>query len=109
MLRDAIFLTFADVKILFRSREIWLWAFVLPIVFFYFIGTVMSGFGGDPNAKDPIAITIAPDAGFLADRLVRRLESLGYRIAPRAPQRLTIPAGFTQSLLDKKPVKLHVE
>jgi ABC-type multidrug transport system permease subunit len=64
------------------------------------------------DTRDPIAVLQAPDAGFLADQLVRRLESLDYRVvrvttaqaADRYTTRLAIPPGFTQSVLDGKPV-----
>lgn len=42
-LRDALFLARMDLRLMFRSRITWLWAFVMPVVFFYFIGTVTGG------------------------------------------------------------------
>ena len=45
MLRHALYLARKDLAHRFRARETWIWAFVLPVVFFYFIGTVTGGFG----------------------------------------------------------------
>ena len=80
-LRNSLYLARADFQHLFRRWETWLWAFVLPVVFFYFIGTVTASFGDDLTRKDPIAILLPADAGFLGEQLAIRLENLGYRTA----------------------------
>jgi ABC-2 type transport system permease protein len=114
MLRDAFFLAMMDMRRLLRSRSTVLWTFIMPVVFFYFIGTITGrGFGG--NTKDPLAVSVPADAGFLADQLVGRLDGLGYQVVRTQTQaeflsygrRLEIPAGFTASLLAAKPVKLR--
>jgi ABC-type multidrug transport system permease subunit len=114
MLRDAIFLARMDAMHLLRRRETLLWTFVMPIVFFYFLGTIAGNSG--PN-RDILAVMTAPDAGFLADRLLARLDQRGYRVIHTQQQkeflryrrRLSIPAGFTASILAGKPVKLLFE
>src|ERR1017187_2724994 len=113
MLESAVHLAFADLKQIMRRREIWLWTFVLPVVFFYFVGTITSGYkGGD--AKDVIVFVTPPGAGFLADHLAVHIEKAGYSVvkmyeaeAAKRDRVLTIPAGFTASLVDRKPVKLN--
>ena len=45
LLQGAWFIARKDVAYLLRRRETILWTFVMPIVFFYFIGTVTGGFG----------------------------------------------------------------
>jgi hypothetical protein len=37
-MKNARFLAFADVRHALRARETLVWLFVMPIVFFYFIG-----------------------------------------------------------------------
>jgi len=81
--RDAI-------NIVWRREGI-VWIFVMPIVFFYFIGTVNGGFGnsgGDANAPDPLTLIAPPDAGVLIDELVARLEQQNFgvdrQVAPDA-------------------------
>ena len=44
MLRDALYLMRQDLRHMFRARETWLWTFLMPIVFFYFIGTITGGY-----------------------------------------------------------------
>ena len=41
MLRDALYLARMDTAHLLRRRETLLWTFVMPIIFFYFFGTII--------------------------------------------------------------------
>jgi ABC-2 type transport system permease protein len=109
MLRDALFLAYRDLLYLIRRRETWLWTFVMPVVFFYFIGNVTGGFGSHEK-RDPIAVLVPPDAGFLADELIRRLEQRNFQIlhVEHYFRELRIPPGFTQSVLAGQPVKLEL-
>lgn len=110
-----MFLAVKDTRYLLRRRETWIWTFIMPVVFFYFIGTMTKGFSVSPTSRERIAVVVAPDAGFLADYLLRRLEAGNYQVV-RVAQRnaleqyrrqMTIPAGFTQSVLDGKPMKIQ--
>ncbi|MBI1791922.1 MAG: ABC transporter permease, partial [Acidobacteria bacterium] len=107
MLRDALFLARKDLRYMFRARETWLWTFVMPVAFFYFIGTVTGGFSGRPGGKEEITVVVPADAGFLAGRLVRGLEARNYQVVETGSRRrLEIPAGFTQSVMAGQPVKV---
>ena len=116
MIRDATSLAIRDLRILFRGRETWLWTFLMPIVFFYFIGTVTGGFSRPTASKDVVAVVVPPDAGFLADEIVRRLDSLQFQTV-RAPgageagahysRRLQIPPRFTEPAFAGEPQKLE--
>jgi ABC-2 type transport system permease protein len=114
MLRDALFLARQDLRHMFRARETWLWTFLMPIVFFYFIGTVTRGMGGEATRTETMALSAPTDAGFLADDLARRLEERGYRVVrgkenelARYDRRLTLPARFTQTVLAGHPVTVE--
>lgn len=116
MFRDAWFLAVQDLKHNLRRRETLVWAFIMPVVFFYFVGTIMSGSYGGSGAPDHLAVNVPPDAGFVADELLRRLERLDYQVV-RVPsatdlnkwdRRLTIPAGLTDSVLSGKSVKIKL-
>src|SRR4029078_6209715 len=57
-----------------------LWIFAMPLLFFYFIGTVTSGFSGSGDRRDPLALqTSAPQGGVL-DAIVHRLEQRNFRV-----------------------------
>jgi ABC-type Na+ efflux pump permease subunit len=105
MLAAAWFIARKDIAFALRERETWLWVFVMPFPFFYFIGTVTGGFGTGMKGerKDPIAVAIPADAGFLAERLTRRLEEQGYAVhaadseeGAGLERRIDLPAGFTE-------------
>jgi ABC-type Na+ efflux pump permease subunit len=118
MIRDALFIARKDLQFMLRQRETILWAFVMPLVFFYFIGTVTSGFGGapSPDRKDPLALVAGENGGFLLDQLVKRFEEQNYEIVrpatdeelAAARRRLTVPAGFTDSVLAGVPVQVEL-
>jgi ABC-type Na+ efflux pump permease subunit len=99
-LTAAWFIARTDVAYMMRRRETILWTFVMPIVFFYFIGTVTGGFAG-PSADRPdlLALRGGVNGGFLMDELVRRLRAQHYEIVRpdsdaafvKFDRRLTIP------------------
>jgi ABC-type Na+ efflux pump permease subunit len=100
MLRHALFIARHDLRFIMRQRETLLWVFVMPVVFFYFIGTVTGGFGGNrPGTRIPIALRAPANGGVIVDQLVRRLEEQNYAVErPATPEafdrftrRLTIP------------------
>lgn len=108
MLENAFFIARKDVKYMIQGKETLLWLFIMPVVFFYFIGTVTGGMNpGGGGGSTPLAVKVEPDAGFLADELVRRLEEQEYRVVfpetdevfEGASRRLTMPAGLTDSVL----------
>jgi ABC-2 type transport system permease protein len=110
----AWFIARSDLKHMLSHRETLMWVFVMPVIFFYFIGTVMAGFGGDSSDRgDPLALRGASQGGVLVDELVRRLEAQHYEVSrpatdeafAKAALRLTIPApvsprtSFTDAVL----------
>lgn len=114
MLRNAIFLARMDIRHMFRARETWLWGFVMPIVFFYFIGSITGGSKITSDVRDPIAVVLPADGGFVADHLVRRIKALDYKVirvntheqADRYHTRLVIPSGFTSSVLARRATQV---
>jgi ABC-2 type transport system permease protein len=108
-LASTLFLARKDVRFLFRMRETWLWAFFMPIVFFYFIGSITKNYGGGPDTKDPIIVSVPADAGFLAQRLTKMLVARNYQVVEKGSRvKLEIPPGFTASVLIGKPVVLKL-
>src|SRR5712675_332918 len=115
MFDGARFIASRDLTILMKKPETLVWVFVMPLVFFYFIGTV-SGGGGSNGAKrkDRIALVAGDDAGFLADDLAARLAKLDYEVVrnPKpddAPSlSLQLPANFTERVLAGEQQKLSL-
>ena len=116
MLRDAWFLARNELVYMLSRRETLVWTFAMPILFFYFIGTITRGFsgGGGSGEPDTIGVRVPVGAGFLADHLIRRLEARNYRVSRVASdqelaqhgRRLAIPAGFTEAVLAGRPVQI---
>jgi ABC-type Na+ efflux pump permease subunit len=115
-MRNALFIGWNDLRRMLRQRETLLWAFVMPLVFFYFFGLIQGGQPGGGESQDELALDAGADGGFLADALAHRLEQRDYAVQrePSAkddpPQRLvTLPAGFTASVLRGEQVKVRLE
>ena len=111
-LRGAWFIARTDIMHMMRRRETLIWVFVMPALFFYFIGTVTGGLAGPvSDRKDQLAVRGAEEGGLLADELVRRLQDQQYEIVKadseeafgKVARRLTIPkpadATFTEAVL----------
>jgi len=115
MLRDAFYIARMDTRYLLSRRETIVWTFVMPVVFFYFIGAITGNATRSADSRDPLAVSAPADAGFLADQLIQRLSARDYRIIRTdSPQellpyarRLEIPAGFTGSVLAGRPMKVR--
>ena len=115
MLKQLLFIARKDLYHTFRARETIIWVFFMPVVFFYFIGSVTgrSRIGGP--VADKIAIDVAEGAGFLADQVALRLEEGGYEVVRPADaaelesyaRRLTVPPAFTDSVLAGSRVALE--
>ncbi len=100
MWRDAWLIARHDLRRMLMARETLLWTFAMPVIFFYFLGTVTGGFGApDPDRPDPIALRGADGGGFLTAELTRRLEEQNFAVATPASEeeeerytrRLTLP------------------
>jgi ABC-2 type transport system permease protein len=83
MVRYAWFIAKNDLTHMLRQRETILWVFIMPILFFYFIGTVTGGYGsvgGSPEAPDPMVLRAPARGGFLEDEIVRRLQQQNFAV-----------------------------
>ncbi len=78
-MRGALFVMFEDLKNQLRQGSTIVWVFIMPPVFFYFIGTVTGGFssGFSSDAGTPLAV-IAETPGFLKPQLDLRLRDNGF-------------------------------
>ncbi len=119
MLHNALFIAAKDIRYTLREKSTLLWLFVMPVVFFYFIGTATSGMGGGA-APDRLTVVAPADAGFLADRLVDRLSRDGYQVTRVEPtgadagalddaggRRLWLPPRLTAGALAGEPQTLR--
>jgi len=117
-LRSALFIARADLKFMLRQRETLLWVFAMPVLFFYFIGTVTGGFAsGTGERPDPLALQTAAPAGPILDEIVHRLEQQHYRVdRPATPadldgysRRLIVPTFTDDDVRARRQVKATFE
>jgi len=110
-----------DLKLALKDRSTFLWLFIMPAVFFYFIGTVTQGGVSfvDSSAK---LLVENNDSGFLSLHLESRLQENFFTIIhpqdippviegeePVKYRRLTIPANFTTQLQSEQQVNIAYE
>jgi len=116
------FIARSEIRHQLRQRETLLWVFVMPIIFFYFIGTVTGGMGGAGTSQDTVAVAAPSDAGFLVGEIVRRLEAEDFTVVRPATadelsgysRRLIVPTpadgrSFTEAVLAGDAQTLRVE
>jgi len=118
MMRESWFIARKDAWHMLRERETLVWLFVMPVVFIYFVGAITGGSSFGPrSATDVLAIWAAPDEGYLLERLIKRLEENNYKaVRPQTREafeaharRLTVPEGFTESVLNGRRVVVRFE
>ena len=115
MLRDTLFILRKDLKFALSAKETLLWVFIMPIIFFFFIGTISGGSGGMSGPTKPsLALEVGENPGPLLDQLKLRLEEQDFRLLTPADsslfggasRRLILPAGLSDSLIDGRAVTL---
>ena len=74
---NAWFIAWQDVRFQMRQGATLVWVFLMPPVFFYFIGTVTGGFSGSVSGGAATPITVVADnPGFLSEQISLRLEEM---------------------------------
>jgi ABC-type multidrug transport system permease subunit len=110
-MRNIVFVAVQDVRNQVRQGSTLLWVFLMPPVFFYFIGTVTGGFssGLGGSAGTPVTV-VAETPGFLRAQIERRLSENDFNsrwvealiVSPDEPapsRTLTIDANMSDAVL----------
>jgi len=75
-MRNIVFIGWQDVRFQMRDGGTLLWLFVMPPIFFYFIGTVTAGFSSGMSGGQATPLTVvAENPGFLKEQINLRLEA----------------------------------
>jgi len=93
---NAIFIALHDLRHQMRQGSTLLWVFVMPPIFFYFIGTVTGGFSGGVSgglARPLVVVAAAP--GFLKTQIDKRLKENNF--VPQWREDATGTAGEDES------------
>ncbi|MCP5093389.1 MAG: ABC transporter permease, partial [Gammaproteobacteria bacterium] len=91
-MREILFIVWNDAKFHLRQGSTLLWVFVMPPIFFYFIGTVTGGFAGNISGGQvtPIVV-VAESPGFLREQISLRLQQNDF--APEWVDEIVIDEG----------------
>ena len=115
-MRNIRFIAWQDVRNQLRDSSTLLWLFIMPPVFFYFIGTVTGGFSSGMSGGSATPLTVvAEQPGFLKEQVDLRLvandfapvwvEGLETGKEDSAPSRiLTFDANMSDRVLAEEPV-----
>ena len=97
-MKNILFIAWQDVRNQLRQRSTLLWVFVMPPIFFFFIGTVTGGFSSGLGGGQATPLTVVAESpGILKDQIDLRLaanqfeaewvESLDPTVEGNAPTR----------------------
>lgn len=110
-MRNVLFIAAHDIRHQLRQGSTLLWLFVMPPIFFYFIGTVTGGFSSGMSGSEATPLVVeAASPGFVQEQIDQRLRDNGF--APEWRETIEIdPAGdipaprrtlvFSPNLTDK--------
>ena len=116
-MKNALFIAWQDVRNQLREGSTLLWLFVMPPIFFYFIGTVTGGFASGISGGQATPLTVVAESpGFLKEQIDLRLvandfapdwvELLEVSDEASAPTRtLTLDPGLSEKVVANEPVK----
>ncbi|MBI4662281.1 MAG: ABC transporter permease [Verrucomicrobia bacterium] len=95
-----------DLRIFFRQRAWYVWLFIMPLAFTYFMGFAVQG-PGSPGAPQLGLLIENEDPGFLGGILLQELGEQGLRLLGptnrnEAKRGLKIPPDFTERVLKKE-------
>jgi ABC-2 type transport system permease protein len=116
--RAVVLLAVLDLKLALRDRSTFLWLFIMPAVFFYFIGTVTQG--GVNFIDQPVKLLVQNnDGGYLSQHFEKRLKENLFTLVhsediapveegeePVKYRTLMIPSNFTGSLEAENKVSI---
>lgn len=115
-MREILFIAWNDARFQLRQGSTLLWLFVMPPIFFYFIGTVTGGFSSGVSGGQATLLVVAESPGFLQDQISLRLRENDFEpewvteftvVEGEDPPRrtLTFAANLSEGINAGNPVK----
>jgi len=100
-----------DLRLFLKSKTAYLWLFVIPLTFVYFMGFANRGPGDPANRKPPVLVE-NQDANFLGRAFLDELGAQGlWQLDPTnretAARGIRIPADFTSKVLAQEQTKVE--
>jgi ABC-2 type transport system permease protein len=102
-----------DLRLFFKNKSAYVFLFVVPTAFVYFLGFAVRG-AGDPSNRRPPVVIDNRDANFLSRALVDEVTAEGMRVldptnANGAARGIRIPADFTEQVLRGEKIRVEVQ
>ncbi len=109
-MRQVLHIGHTDLRIFLKSRSAYIWLFIVPLAFVYFMGFANPGPGSPSNHKAPVLIE-NQDTGFLSRILLEEMKAQDmWLVNPTnrdsAARVIRIPTNFTRGILDGRQVKI---
>jgi ABC-type multidrug transport system permease subunit len=100
-----------DLRLFFKSRSAYVWLFLIPLAFVYFMGAANRG-PGDPSNRKPSVVMDNQDTNFLGQIFLEELGAQGmWLLSPTnretAARGIRVPPDFTAKVLRQEPVKVE--
>jgi len=100
-----------DLRLFFKHKSAFVWMFVLPLAFVYFMGFANRG-PGDPYNRSPPVLIENEDTNFLGRIFLDELSSQKmWLLSPTnresAARLIRIPADFTSKVLSQEPTRVR--
>ena len=101
-----------ELRLFIRTRIAFIWVFVAPLMFVYFMGFAMRG-PGDPSNPKPGVLVENNDTNFLGRMFMEELGEQGlWLVNPtnknEAERGIRIPSDFTEKVLSEKSAELQL-
>lgn len=101
-----------DLRLFFKSKTAYVFLFLMPTAFVYFLGFAVPG-PGDPSNRRASVVIDNRDTNFLARALLDELTAEGIRVVQAtnagAARIIHIPADFTERVLRGEKTKVEIE
>jgi ABC-type multidrug transport system permease subunit len=109
--RAAFVIGHNGIRLFLKWKSGYVWLFVVPLLFMYFMGVAMRG-PGDPANPRPTVLLENRDTNFLGAALVEELGAQSLRVVSNqnrneASRGIRIPADFTQKVLNRERAKVE--
>jgi ABC-type multidrug transport system permease subunit len=100
-----------DLRLFLKSKLAYVWLFLVPLAFVYFMGFANRGPGDPANPRPPVVVENL-DSGFLGRVFLEVLDAQGMAVVDptnraQAQRGLRVPADFTERILNRQPVKVE--
>lgn len=100
-----------DIRLFLKSKSGYVWLFLMPVVFVYFMGAINRG-PGEPSNPSPALLIENQDQGYLGQIVVDELSAQGIQLIgegekSEAPRGIRIPEDFTERVTRAEEVKLE--